>query len=52
MDTGKEWDYETKCDLAIKLDFTFAQVSKWYWDRRKKAGTLPEKRKFKKREIN
>ncbi|CDW85458.1 hox domain containing protein [Stylonychia lemnae] len=30
------WDYQKKCDLAIKLNFTFNQVSKWNWDRRKK----------------
>ena len=32
------WDYQKKVDLAIKLGFTFAQVSKWNWDRKKKAG--------------
>ena len=30
------WDYQKKCDLAILLNFTFSQVSKWNWDRRKK----------------
>lgn len=30
------WDYEKKCELALALNFTFAQVSKWNWDRRKK----------------
>ncbi len=30
------WDYEKKCELALLLNFTFAQVSKWNWDRRKK----------------
>lgn len=49
LDGGDEWEYEYKCDLALKLDFTFAQVSKWYWDRRKKAGMLTEKRVFKQR---
>ena len=36
LKSGIEWSYELKCDLAIKLDFTFTQVSKWFWDRRKK----------------
>eukprot|EP00347_Sterkiella_histriomuscorum_P020747 403336628 len=30
------WDYQKKCDLAILLNFTFSQVSKWNWDRKKK----------------
>jgi hypothetical protein len=30
------WDYQKKCDLALRLNFTFGQVSKWNWDRRKK----------------
>jgi hypothetical protein len=30
------WDYEKKCELALRLQFTFTQVSKWNWDRRKK----------------
>ena len=32
------WTYELKCDLAIRLGFTYAQVSKWNWDKRKKEG--------------
>lgn len=30
------WDYQKKCDLALALNLTFGQVSKWNWDRRKK----------------
>ena len=30
------WPYQKKVDLALLLNFTFGQVSKWNWDRRKK----------------
>ena len=30
------WNYQKKCDLAIKLNLTFGQISKWNWDRRKR----------------
>lgn len=32
------WSYQKKVDLALRLGFTFAQVSKWNWDMRKKEG--------------
>ena len=31
-----KWPYQKKVDLALLLNFTFGQVSKWNWDRRKK----------------
>lgn len=30
------WDYQKKCDLALRLNFTFCKIGKWNWDRRKK----------------
>ena len=33
---NSNWDYQKKCELAITLKLTFAQVAKWNWDRRKK----------------
>ena len=30
------WDYEKKRDLALQLNFTLQQVSKWNWDRKQK----------------
>ena len=33
---NENWSYELKCELAIKLGFTFARVSKWLWDRKKR----------------
>ena len=32
------WAYEEKVDLALQLNLTFIQVSKWNFDRKKKAG--------------
>ena len=32
------WDYATKLRIAESLGMTYAQVSKWSWDTRKKLG--------------
>lgn len=32
------WSYEKKCEIALKLNLTFNQVSKWNWDQKKKEG--------------
>jgi hypothetical protein len=41
------WSYQKKVDLAIALGFTFAQVSKWNWDMRKKEGIEISRKKKK-----
>jgi len=33
---NSQWNYDKKTELAIQLNMTFAQVTKWNWDRKQR----------------
>ena len=50
FEKNPNWSYELKAELAIKLSFTLAQISKWLWDKKKKMGIPTDVRRGSKRD--